>query len=87
MAGDPRDADLRLRPLLDEQVLHTAIRSVPDAWLQPVEALSTPDEQREAYVIWLTERLHGPRAWLETATEAWRRGPISYSRRLTHRVV
>ena len=87
MASDPRDADARLQPLLDDQALRTAIHSVPDAWLEPVDSLTSPDEQREAYFVWLTERLHGSCAWLDTATEAWRKGPITYSRRLTHRVV
>lgn len=86
-AVDPRDVDARLAPLLNDTVLREAVDAVPDTWLEPASELETAAEQREAYCIWFTERLHGPREWLETASAAWKRGPAPYARRLTHRVV
>jgi hypothetical protein len=87
-AGDLRAADARLRPKLDESVVRQVVADVPEAWLSDGEPeFADTTAQREAYVIYLMERLSGPRAWLETAIEAQRRGPAPLRVRQTHRVV
>lgn len=87
IAADPRAADERLRPLLNDAALQSAAAAVPDDWLQPVDEYPLPEQQRQAYIAWLRDRLDGPRDWVTAAVDAWQRGPIAYSRRLTHRVV
>jgi hypothetical protein len=87
-AGDLTAADARLRPRLDKSTLTAIVESVPEEWLdEQEEEFIDLDEQRQAYLTYLVERLTGPRAWLAEAIEAQRRGPRSLQRRLTHRVV
>jgi hypothetical protein len=87
-AGDLAAADARLRPRLDKATLTSIVESVPEEWLDDEEPeFADLDEQREAYLIYLLERLNGPRAWLAEAVAAQQRGPETLQRRLTHRVV
>jgi hypothetical protein len=88
IAGDLREADERLRALLSADFLTQVVADVPSEWLAH-EPASFADlaEHRAAYVSYLTERLLGPRPWLDTAIEAHRRGPNKLAPRLTHRVV
>jgi hypothetical protein len=67
-AGDLRVADSDLRPKLTEKVLTAIIDAIPMQWLD-----EDADDQRRAYVTYLTARLNGERAWLEEAESA-RRG-------------
>jgi hypothetical protein len=85
--GDLQAADARLRPLLDETTLSHIVDQLPDEWLDEDPDVGSATAQREAYTIYLTERLNGPRAWLREAIEAQARGPKILQRRLTHRVV
>src|SRR5207248_3653880 len=87
LAGDLNAADAHLRPRLDEATLTQVVNSVPDEWFFQEEEFDTPDDQRRAYTTYLQQRLNGPRAWLQEATEAQRRGPKRLERRATHRVV
>jgi hypothetical protein len=87
-AGDLAAADARLRPRLDKAILTAIVESVPAEWLDEEEdEFIDLDEQRQAYLTYLLERLNGPRAWLTEATDARQRGPRTLQRRLTHRVV
>jgi hypothetical protein len=67
-ADDLVAADARLRPRLTEDVLRQIVADVPADWLG-----DDPGETRAAYVRFLTERLTGPRPWLEEAERARRR--------------
>ena len=88
LAGDLEAADARLRPRLDEATLTSIVASVPEEWLAPTDdAFNTADEQRQGYVTYLSERLNGPRQWLQEAQAARARGPKALERRMTHRVV
>ena len=88
MAGDLMAADARLRPRLDRASLEAIIESVPDEWLDEEEReFADLNEQRQAYLTYLLERLEGPRAWLAEAVAAQQRGPQTLQRRVTHRVV
>jgi hypothetical protein len=65
------EADERLAPELTPKVLDSIVEMVPEAWLGD-DALSrrtihTPDEQRRAYVKYLSRRLEAPRAFAEEA--------------------
>jgi hypothetical protein len=87
-AGDLSAADARLRPRLDKSILTAIVESVPEEWLDDdEEEFIDLDEQRQAYLTYLLERLNGPRAWLSEAAAAQQRGPHTLQRRLTHRVV
>jgi hypothetical protein len=86
-AGDLQAADARLRPRLDSARLAAIVESVPEEWLGDEPQFTDTRAQREAYVTYLLERLDGPRAWLQEAVAAQRRGPATLRRRLTHRVV
>jgi hypothetical protein len=59
------DAVARLRP----DVLRAIVDLVPDGWLDEPR-FATPAEHRDAYVRYLTERLVGPRPFLETIEQA-----------------
>jgi len=62
-------AHVDLLPAVDARMdltdgdLRDVVAEVPDAWLEPVPGLASPDELRSAYVAFLSARL-GTRAWL-----------------------
>jgi hypothetical protein len=87
VAGDLAAADARLRPLLTEAAIRAVVDALPDEWLAPDEHRPTPAAFREAYLSYLTNRLNGPRAWLQQAVDAQRQGQAPLAPRLTHRVV
>jgi hypothetical protein len=86
-AGDLEAADARLRPKLEPGLLGQLVEDVPEAWLAHEDEFADTDEQRQAYITYLTERLNGPRAWLAQAIAAKQRGPKPLGLRQTHRVV
>lgn len=87
-AGDLREADDRLRPRLLEDALQRVVNAVPDEWLSPADdEFADSDALRAGYVEYLTQRLNGPRPWLEEAIAARARGPKILGVRQTHRVV
>ncbi|HYI36169.1 MAG TPA: HipA family kinase [Thermoleophilaceae bacterium] len=65
-AGSISDADARLAPMVDRDLLTGLVAGVPGDWL-----LGTPPE---AYVDYLSARLAQPRAWVAAAEEARTRG-------------
>lgn len=85
LAGDLEHADARLRPRLTDDILREVIGELPDAWLGGEALFPTLDEHRQAYVTYLSERLHGPRRWLQEAIDARERGPERLAVRQTHR--
>lgn len=58
------DADARLAPLVTGDLLAEVLAGVPDEWLEPVGALTTPTLLREAYVRYLLARVNRSHAWL-----------------------
>ena len=85
LAGDLTAADARLRPLLTEDGIAAAVAAIPDAWLGGEAEFADLAAHRAAYLDYLLARLHGPRAWLQEALDAQRRGPEQLAVRLTHR--
>ncbi|HEV7664560.1 MAG TPA: HipA family kinase [Chloroflexota bacterium] len=87
LAGDLRAADERLRPRLTSETIRSSVAQVPQDWLGQEDDFATSDALLERYVEYLTERLDGPRVWLDEAMAARERGPKVLARRTTHRVV
>ncbi len=65
-AASISDADARLAPVVDRDLLTEGLAGVPEDWL-----LGTP---AQAYVDYLEARLAEPRAWVARAEEARARG-------------
>lgn len=86
LAGDLEAADARLRPLLTDTVLSEVVKSLPDDWLGGEALFPTLTDHRQAYLAYLSERLNGPRRWLQEAVDARARGPERLTIRQTHRL-
>ena len=86
LAGDLEAADARLRSLLSDTVLQEIVEGLPDAWLGGEALFPTLAEHRQAYLTYLSERLNGPRRWLQEAIDARARGPERLAVRQTHRL-
>jgi len=86
LASDLADADARLRPVLTDTVLHEIVDHLPDSWLGGDALFPTLAEHRQAYLTYLSERLNGPRRWLQKAMDAQGRGPERLTLRQTHRL-
>jgi hypothetical protein len=71
-AGSLAEADERLAPRLTRPLLEQLAAELPDAWLGAEPALAGPDDQRRAYVDYLTRRLEPPRTFVEEAERARR---------------
>jgi hypothetical protein len=69
-AASIADADARLAPRLDREVLQALAALIPDDWLAPEPGLPTPADHRRAYVDYLLARLAEPRAFVEEAERA-----------------
>lgn len=66
ITGSIVDADSRLAPKLDDNVLWSIIGSVPDEWL-PENEIGDAKAQRHAYMEYFLSRLEGPRPFIEEA--------------------
>ncbi len=69
-AGSISDADRRLAPLVDRDVLESLAAAIPDDWLQPEDGLPDPAAHRRAYVDYLGTRLEARGAFVEEADRA-----------------
>jgi hypothetical protein len=85
LAGDLDEADARLRQRLTGEVLRGIVYDLPDAWLGDEALFPSLTEHRAAYVTYLSERLNGPRRWLQETINARQRGPERLVVRQTHR--
>lgn len=63
------EADLRLRPQLDEALFARVIDQIPDSWLPPEPELSAAD-RRAGYLTFLTRRLEAAAEFVEEAVRA-----------------
>ena len=61
------DADARLAPQVEADLLGDVLALVPDEWLEPVPGADSPAALRDAYTAFLLARVGGPRAWLPVA--------------------
>ena len=63
-------ADAELRALLTEDKIHSVVSLLPDDWLQWNDVQETPDEIREVYTRFLTERLAHSAIFVKEAQDA-----------------
>ena len=90
LAGDLEAADARLAERLDDEVLRRTLALVPEELLMDAPqghqpAFETAEANREAYFNYLSQRLHGPRAFVQEARRAREKlaqpgQPLSYRR-------
>lgn len=86
LAASLEEADARLRPRVTPDLLHEAVESIADAWLDE-DAAVPPSERRAVYEAYLQERLLAPRPWVDEMIRAQQAGPTPYTPRVTRRVV
>lgn len=65
VAGSLVEADARMATRLDASVLWSIVGSIPDAWLSRDDAIGNTQQQREAYMAYLTSRLEAPRPFIQ----------------------
>ncbi len=75
LAGDLEAADARMRQRLDDDVLRRTLALTPEELLMDAPQGQQPpfasaEANREAYFNYLSQRLHGPRAFVEEAIRA-----------------
>jgi len=70
IAGSIREADARLAPRLNLDLIRDVVAAVPDALLADTPPFTSPERHREAYATHLAGRLTGARAWVDEAEEA-----------------
>ncbi len=63
-------ADAELRALLTEDKIHSVVSLLPDDWLQWNDVQETPNEIREVYTRFLTERLAHSAIFVKEAQDA-----------------
>ena len=73
IAGSIREADERLAPRLNGDVISEIVGEIPDELLEGVAPFAAPAGHRAAYERHLLGRLAAPRVWVDEAEEA-RRG-------------
>ena len=64
------EADTRLTARLTAEALAELVQSIPDEWLDNGAPFASHDEQRAAYLRYLTQRLTEPRAFVAEAIAA-----------------
>lgn len=64
------EADLRLRPRLDEALFARVIEQIPEDWLAPEPGLADPAGRRAGYLEFLTRRLAAASEFVEEAVRA-----------------
>lgn len=71
-AGRIEEADLRLRPRLDEALFARVVEQIPEPWLlpQPGVSAAAPAEQRAGYLEFLTGRLAAAAEFVGEAVRA-----------------
>lgn len=69
-ASQLEKADAELSALLTEEKLHSIVSLLPDDWLQWNDVSETPEEIREIYIHFLTERLTHSATFVKEAQDA-----------------
>lgn len=63
-------ADQAMTALITEEVIKGVVELVPDEWLDDSSRFSSPAENKQAYIEYLTRRLAEPRPFVEEAIRA-----------------
>jgi hypothetical protein len=64
------EVDAELTAMLAVERIRSVIELIPDSWLGDVPEFPSIAAHRTAYVDWFTQRLAGPRDWVEEAVRA-----------------
>jgi hypothetical protein len=64
------DVDAQILERITPERIAAIVELVPEAWLDAEPFFASPFEQRQAYVQYLSTRLHAPRAFVEEAVRA-----------------
>jgi HipA-like protein len=64
------NADQTMTAAINSNVIKTVVELIPDDWLHDKSPFTTPAENRQAYVEYLTRRLEAPRQFVEEAIRA-----------------
>jgi len=64
------NADQTMTAAINSNVIKTVVELIPDDWLHDKSPFTTPAENRQAYVEYLTKRLEAPRQFVEEAIRA-----------------
>jgi hypothetical protein len=69
VASDIQTVDKRLTTMIDEALIRQIVDLVPDIWLDDPN-FDNPEQHREAFVQFLSDRLTGERAFVQEAIDA-----------------
>lgn len=69
-ANNIEAADAAMTALITADLIKSVVDLVPDDWMKDDSTFSTPAENRQAYVDYLTRRLEEPRNFVEEAIRA-----------------
>jgi hypothetical protein len=70
LAAELREADARLSIQITREMIETIVKLVPVPWLTDQALFGGVDQQRKAYVDYLTKRLEPPHDFMEEAIRA-----------------
>ena len=69
-AGTIPSADEALTALITEELINEIVAQVPEEWLHEHQPFNSTEENRQAYVDYLTRRVEAPRQFVEEAIHA-----------------
>jgi hypothetical protein len=70
VASEIAEVDERLSQQLSEAVIRKIVGLIPDEWLHDPNFENGPEQHRDAFVKFLSDRLSGPRAFVQEAIDA-----------------
>jgi hypothetical protein len=70
-ATDLTGADARLTPRLTPAILQGIVGEIPEEWLDTSPDFESRERQRDAYLVYLLERLRAPHRFVEEAQNAF----------------
>lgn len=69
-AGSLREVDSPMTERITPEIIDSAVKLIPDAWLVGDSPFNESNQHREAYIEYLLKRLEAPHAFLEEAIRA-----------------
>jgi hypothetical protein len=69
-AGSLREVDSRMTERITPEIIDSAVKLIPDAWLAGDSPFGESNQHRDAYIEYLLKRLEAPHAFLEEAIRA-----------------
>ena len=69
-AGSLREVDSRMTERITPEIIDSAVKLIPDAWLVGDSPFNESNQHRDAYIEYLLKRLEAPHDFLEEAIRA-----------------